>query len=136
MAQDPSARVASWLTVPAQAGGAGEKVATIEELAAVEFEPVDLSAKWAGYDWVEEWRGTGAFIRLAIGFLGKSKPELVAAVESILDKDDGQKLHEDFVEYLQTTQQRLQDYIEMLHAVEIRCLVASAALCLRKESAA
>jgi hypothetical protein len=147
MAQDPLSHVASWLTTPAQAGSADKKVVTLEELAAVEFEPIDLSAKLADPAWSDEWRRTGAFIHLALvgllgktkpelGLLGKTKPELTEAVASILDKDDGERLYHELTENLQTTQQRLQDFVEMLHAVEIRCLVTGAALCLREDSAA
>jgi hypothetical protein len=98
-------------------------------LAAVEFEPVDLSAKLAGPDWFNKWRETGDFIRLALALLGKTKPELTEAVASILDKDDGEELAKDLMEDVQTVQQRLQDFVEMLHAVEVRVMVATAAFC-------
>jgi hypothetical protein len=124
----------------AQHGGADENVATIEELAAVEFEPIDLSARFGGSDgsdWFNEWREIGAFIRLSVALLQKTKSELIETVTKLLGDDgEGQETVKDWEEDLQTAQQRLKDFVELLHAVEIRFLVASAAFCTRKDSAA
>jgi hypothetical protein len=40
------------------------------------------------------------------------------------------------MEDLQTVQRRLRDLVELLHAAEIRFMVASAVFCLRKDGAA
>jgi hypothetical protein len=124
------------MTDMAQDGSADEKVATIEELAAVEFEPVDLWARFRLSDWFDEWGEIGAVIRLAAALMGKTKPELIEAVASLLGKAAGEETQKDWIEDLQTAQQRLRDFVELLQATEIRFMVASAAFCLRGETAA
>jgi hypothetical protein len=104
----------------------------LEGTGGVEFDAVgpEIAEPFANPRWDEECRDLGVVLRMAAIVVQKTKPELIAMVEALLDGRD-QAAADAFVELLTCSrefQKRLELWRRLLEAAEIRQLIAASAL--------
>jgi hypothetical protein len=133
MAQDPLSHVASWITPTLDAGAGStvansseERPATAEEWAAVEFEAVDAKVCQLLYKGMTTQETI--MLRLASGYLAKSKPDLVSTIRKLVREEGGQDALFEFVESLSAAQKIVEDFAKCLGAAHTRLLIASAVI--------
>jgi hypothetical protein len=126
---DPVSRVATWLTPPNSEAVDDERPATVEEMAAVEFEAIgpelgaELDAKlrtWAQGD-------HGVTLRFASTILQRSKAELVESLDAIIAADDFDA-YEEMLDAFSASKEFFETLAKLLTTAHTRAMIAAAAL--------
>jgi hypothetical protein len=130
MAHAPLSHVASWLTQSASADASeSESPATPEQLAAIEFEPIDpeIKAAFVGSRWKKECASLGAALCLSCMVVEKTKPEVIGGTAALLnDEDGGTEAFEEGLDFLKEWKDLLTAYADLLQAAYIRQLIGAA----------
>ena len=121
---DPEPTIAS----PAVVDPSLDDVATIEQFASIDFEPLPPGVELLPPkdEWQEVFQTIGTNLQLAQGTLRKTKAELVAGVLSLATDDDDDDLVARMVEGLNGTAQTLRTFAEIISKAELRWLCAAA----------
>jgi hypothetical protein len=131
---DPIAHVASWLTPPVSGAAADERPATVEEMAAIEFEAIgpevgaELDAKLRTFE--QTSRDHGITLRFASTILQRSKSELVEMVDTVAVADDFDAF-EEMLDEFKASKGHFETLIKLLDAAHTRAMVAAAARAVR-----
>jgi hypothetical protein len=86
-----------------------EPPASMEDLAAIDFEPVspEIRECFKNETWEAQYRNHGIALRLAAGFAEKTKPELIEVVRKLTSDEEGMEAFEEGLNFLQQVKKSL-----------------------------
>ena len=107
----------------------------MEEAAAVEFqaEPEIWEHLFKGRSLDKEFRTLWIALRIAAGYLAKSKSQLIETVDDLISTQEGAKTFEGGLDFLQNAEKRFRDFGELVDVAYVRQVIAAAAACATEE---